>query len=143
MFVEYPFSIDAHKAEIKLNTIVHNVNSDKSMIYIEREQDDFTAVIKMRMKRRTYDEQRWSIDRTSKGLKLKRIWSTGYLIDIFITVIIGLAGLASIIFSFINTDIRIEMILLGLVFCLMLMFYIWKRIATPMITLKILMIKIL
>lgn len=143
MFVEYPFSVDEQKAEIKLNTIVHNVNSAKSMIYIEREQEDFTAVIKMRMKRRTYDEQRWSIDRTSKGLRLTRIWSTGYLIDILITAVFGLAALAAIIFSFTNTDIRIELILLGLVFILILVFYIWKRIATPMISLKILMIKIL
>lgn len=143
MFVEYPFSVNEQKAEIKLNTIVHNVNSAKSMMYIEREQENFTAVIKMRMKRRTYDEQRWSIDRTAKGLRLKRIWSTGYLIDVVITALLGLAAIMAIVFSFIFTNIRIELILLGLVGILMLVFYIWKRIATPMITLKILMIKIL
>ncbi len=143
MFVEYPFSVDEKKAEIKLNTIVHNVNSSKSMIYIERAQENFTAVIKMRVKRRSYDEQRWSIDITAKGLMLKRIWSTGYLIDIIITTILGMAGLTAMILSFVNTAIRVELILLGLVCFLILIFYIWKRIATPMISLKILMIRIL
>ncbi len=143
MFIEYPFSMNEEKAEIRLNTVIHNVKPDKSMIYIEREQSGYTAVVKLKAGRRIYEKQKWLITRTSKGLKVKRAWSNAYLADILCITVFGLACLAALIFSLIKTDNRMEPILLGLVFLLLLMFYIWKRIATPGISLKVFLIKIL
>lgn len=141
MFMEYPFSIDASKAEIKLNTMAHNKNTDKDQLYIVKESADYTAIIRMKIRNKTYEEQKWGIQCADKGLKLRRKFSIGYLIDTAVTGIFGMAGVLSVIFSFFQTGIRMELILLGLVFFLMVWFYVWKRIATPTIALKIFFIK--
>lgn len=141
MFVSYSYSVDMNRAEIKLNTKAVNKNLEKDEIYLDRESDGFIAHIRMKRNKKIYDEQKWSLQCKEKGIAAGRMWSKGYLTDLLITVIVGLLVLASIGFSFVMTDIRLELILVGLALILVLLFYIWKRIFTPIVALKIFLIK--
>ena len=139
MFVSYSYSVDMNKAEIKMNTKALNKNLEKDEIYLDKESDGFIAHI--RMKRKIYDEQKWSLKCGKKGVTARRLWTKGYLIDALIAGIVGLGVIACIALSFVLTDIRLEMILFGMALILVLLFYIWKRIFTPIVAMKIFLIK--
>lgn len=141
MFAEYSYSIDAEKAKIKLNTIATKKNIEKDQLYLDVESDGYIAHIKMQGKKKTYDEQKWFLQCGAKGISARRLWTKGFLIDALITGIVGLGVIACVAFSFVLTDIRFEMILFGMALILVLLFYIWKRIFTPIVALKIFLIK--
>ena len=141
MFAEYSYSIDADRAKIKLNTKALNKNTEKDQIYLNIESNGFIAVVKMKNKKKTYDEQKWFLKCEKKGVTARRMFTKGYVVDLLVSGVLGLATLACIVFSFIMTDIRLEMILFGMAIILVLLFYGWKRIFTPIVALKIFLIK--
>lgn len=141
MFVGYSYSVDMNRAEIKLNTKAVNKNLEKDEIYLDKESDGFIAHIRMKRKKKIYDEQKWLLKCCEKGVTAKRMRSKGYLVDLLITGIVGLLALASIVFSFVIPESRLEFILVGMALILVLLFYTWKRIFTPEVALKIFLIK--
>jgi hypothetical protein len=141
MFAEYSYSLDADKAKIKLNTKAGQKDIEKDQIYLDIEETGFVAHIKMKSKKKTYDEQKWFLQCREKGVVARRLWTKGYLLDVLITGIMGLAAITCIVFSFVLLDIRLEMILFGMAFILVMLFYAWKRVFTPIVALKIFLIK--
>lgn len=141
MFVEYSYSVDADKAEIKLNTKALNKNIEKDEIYLDKESNGFRAYIRMKRKSKVYDEQKWLLQCREKGVTAKRLWTKGYLTDMLIIGIVGAVTIMCVVFSFVMVDIRLEMILCSMAMILVLLFYIWKRVFTPIVALKIFLIK--
>ena len=141
MFVEYSYSLDADKAVIKLNTKALNKNIEKDEIYLDKESDGFNAYIRLTRNNKVYDEQKWLLQCREKGVKGKRLWTKGYLLDLLIVGIVALALLVCIVFAFVMPQIGLEMLLCIMAMVLILLFYIWKRIFTPIVALKIFLIE--
>lgn len=143
MFVEYSSSLDANKAEIRLNTKALNKNADIDQIYLDKEDNGFMVHIRMKRNTKVYDEQKWLLQCGEKGVTVKRLWTRGYFWDLFVSILLGLAVIACVAVSFLKAEVKLELILAAMALLMVVLFYIWKRISTPSIALKIFLIKLL
>lgn len=143
MFIEYMSSKDKSEAKMLLDASAQIKPEDKDELYIEKDKDAYKAVVKVKMPRKTYEEQKFQISIAEKGVRAKREWSAGYGIDLMFSGILGLACLLSVFFSFIQIEDRVFLLWLGLLFLLMFMLYTWKKMFKPSVSLKIFLIRLL
>ena len=142
MFVEYMSSKDKGEAKMLLDAGAGMKPSKEDELYITKEQDAYYAVLKIKMPRKAYDEQKWKLCPEEKGLRAKREWSTGYAVDLLVSGILGLACLMAVIFSIIYVTDRLLLLWMGMLFLLMFMLFTWKRMMKPSVALKIYLIRL-
>ena len=87
MFIEYMAIKDKKEAESIFDASANIKPTEKDELYIVKEKDEYQAIIKIKKIRKRYNEQKWFLSLTEKGVKAKRKMTKTYLIELLVTII--------------------------------------------------------
>ena len=143
MFIEYMAIKDKKEAESIFGASANIKPTEKDELYIVKEKDEYQAIIKIKKFRKRYNEQKWFLSLTEKGVKAKREMTMTYLIELLVTIISILLVIGFGVMAFMKPDMMAVLLWFALVAFLIMLYTTWKRFFKPSVSLKIFLIRII
>lgn len=143
MFIEYMAIKDKKEAESVFDASANIKPTEKDELYIVKEKDEYQAIIKIKKFRKRYNEQKWFLSLTEKGVKAKREMTKTYLIELLVTIISVLLVVGFGMLAFMKPDMMAVLLWFALVAFLIFLYTTWKRFFKPSVSLKIFLIRII
>lgn len=143
MFIEYMAIKDKKEAESIFDASANIKPTEKDELYIVKEKDEYQAIIKIKKFRKRYNEQKWFLSLTEKGVKAKREMTMTYLIELLVTIISILLVIGFGVMAFMKPDMMAVLLWFALVAFLIMLYTTWKRFFKPSVSLKIFLIRII
>lgn len=143
MFIEYMAIKDKKEAESIFDASANIKPTEKDELYIVKEKDEYNAIIKIKKFRKRYNEQKWFLSLTEKGVKAKREMTITYLIELLVTIISILLVIGFGVMAFMKPDMMAVLLWFALVAFLIMLYTTWKRFFKPSVSLKIFLIRII
>lgn len=143
MFIEYMAIKDKKEAESIFDASANIKPTEKDELYIVKEKDEYNAIIKIKKFRKRYNEQKWFLSLTEKGVKAKREMTMTYLIELLVTIISILLVIGFGVMAFMKPDMMAVLLWFALVAFLIMLYTTWKRFFKPSVSLKIFLIRII
>ena len=143
MFIEYMAIKDKTEAESIFDASANIKPTEKDELYIVKEKDEYQAIIKIKKFRKRFNEQKWFLSLTEKGVKAKREMTMTYLIELLVTIISILLVIGFGVMAFMKTDMMAVLLWFALVAFLIMLYTTWKRFFKPSVSLKIFLIRII
>ena len=143
MFIEYMAIKDKKEAESIFDASANIKPTEKDELYIVKEKDEYQAIIKIKKFRKRFNEQKWFLSLTEKGVKVKREMTMTYLIELLVTIISILLVIGFGVMAFMKPDMMAVLLWFALVAFLIMLYTTWKRFFKPSVSLKIFLIRII
>lgn len=143
MFIEYMAIKDKKEAESIFDASANIKPTEKDELYIVKEKNEYNAIIKIKKFRKRYNEQKWFLSLTEKGVKAKREMTMTYLIELLVTIISILLVIGFGVMAFMKPDMMAVLLWFALVAFLIMLYTTWKRFFKPSVSLKIFLIRII
>ncbi len=143
MWIEYMAVRDRAEALELMKACADMKPAEKDEIYIVKEQEDFFAVLKIKKFRKKIKEQKWALKIEDKGIWAERSNKKEEISEWVTTILFVILSLLFIGVSFLFPVWRIAFIWVGVLFLFFFMFFSWKKLFKPSVSLKIFMVRLL